>query len=239
MNLNDFINWALAQGSVAKYNDGNYKGECVSLINQYCWRVLGVPADAWGHAKDWATNASVLQYFTPVDTVWPSVGGLLPGDILVYDHRFGRGFGHIEIALGNGLALGQNRSYSGGIVRSSVINGYTTILRRKGDMIQNTQRHFDIINQDWRIATGRSLTRKEFEGHFVGRDSNEARTTIHMSSETAEQQKLISIGRTAAAEIQKRDNMIVALNKSLEEAKKQTPSSDQYVPVQNLFYKKG
>lgn len=103
MNLEQFTNWAISQGSVAKYDDGQYVGECVSLINQYCWRVLGVPARAWGHAKDWATNKTVRQYFDVVKTSQR-------GDILVYGANAGTVYGHIEIALSGSTALYQNRN---------------------------------------------------------------------------------------------------------------------------------
>ena len=65
MNLEQFKNWAVSQGSVAKTN-GQYAGECVSLINQYCSKVFGFTAGAWGNAKDWATNGTVAQYFDKV-----------------------------------------------------------------------------------------------------------------------------------------------------------------------------
>lgn len=101
MNLSQFTTWAINAGSVGKYDDGQFVGECVSLINQYCWRVLGVPARAWGHAKDWATNPTARQYFDVVKTS-------KRGDILVYD--MGNIYGHIEIALSGDTALYQNRN---------------------------------------------------------------------------------------------------------------------------------
>lgn len=103
MNLEQFKNWALAAGSVGKYDDGQYIGECVSLINQYCWRVLNVPARAWGHAKDWATNKTVRQYFDVVSSS-------KRGDVLVYGTNAGTIYGHIEIALSGDTTLYQNRS---------------------------------------------------------------------------------------------------------------------------------
>ena len=140
MNLSQFVQWAIAQGSLGKYNDGQYVGQCVSLINQYCWRVLNVPADAWGNAKDWASNANVMRYFTPVG------GTPQSGDILVYGAAYGGGDGHIEIALGNGQALEQNRGWDGRIHQRAILPGYSTILRFKGNIpkeetmpkIQNT-----------------------------------------------------------------------------------------------------
>lgn len=132
MTLGEFQTWALSQGSVAKYNDGQYKGECVSLINQYCYRVLNVPADAWGHAAAWGndTNASVRTYFN-------KVGSVQAGDILVYTN-LAVPYGHIEIALGNGQALGQNRNLDGRVRVSNVLAGYSVILRPKTAPIGGT-----------------------------------------------------------------------------------------------------
>lgn len=103
MNLAQFVIWSLSAGSVGKYDDGQYVGECVSLINQYCWRVLNIPARAWGHAKDWATNKTVRQYFDIASSSQR-------GDILVYGTNAGTIYGHIEIALSGNTALYQNRS---------------------------------------------------------------------------------------------------------------------------------
>ena len=74
MNLDQFRQWALSQGQVAKIQ-GDYAGECVSLINQYLYRVYGITAGAWGHAKDWGTSAPVLQYFDRVSN--PQAGDIV------------------------------------------------------------------------------------------------------------------------------------------------------------------
>lgn len=67
MTFNEFTNWALAQGSVGKATDGQYVGECVSLINQYLSKVHGINAGAWGNAAAWAnSNHPIRQWFTPV-----------------------------------------------------------------------------------------------------------------------------------------------------------------------------
>jgi len=125
MTLAEFKVWALAQGSVAKYNDGQYKGECVSLINQYCYRVLTIPADAWGHAKDWAVNASPLAYFDKVG------GSPKAGDVIVYGANYGGGFGHIEISLGNNQVLFQNRNGNRLVGMGMQLPGAIAILRPK------------------------------------------------------------------------------------------------------------
>ena len=126
MNLQQFVDWALAARSVGKYQDGSYKGECVSLINQYCWRVLNIPAGSWGNAVDWASNATVLSYFNKVSKAEP-------GDILVYGGTAGNPYGHIELYLGGNQSLGQNRSYSGTVVRGTTIANPIAILRSKSE----------------------------------------------------------------------------------------------------------
>lgn len=127
MNLTQFRDWSLGQGSVPKYNDGNYLGECVSLVNQYCYRVLGVPAGAWGHAYAWGndSNANVRTYFDKVSSIQA-------GDIIVYGTNFTPTYGHIGIALGGGKLLDQNGRISRKVAIGAIYNGYSTILRRKG-----------------------------------------------------------------------------------------------------------
>lgn len=141
--LTQFKDWALAQGSVAKYNDGQYKGECVSLINQYCYRVLAIPAEAWGHAKDWATNPAPLTHFD-------KVGSVQAGDVLVYGATSGNPYGHIEIALGGGQALGQNRNLDGKVRVATMLTNYSAILRSKnggGDNMGTEQDARDLAFQ--------------------------------------------------------------------------------------------
>lgn len=134
MDLLAFKSWALSQGSVDKYQGSNkseLKGQCVSLINQYCWRVLNVPADAWGHAAAWANtnNADVAKHFERVPTV-------APGDILVYP-GMSVPYGHIEIAMPGGYALGQNGRRALQVTYGAMYSN-PVILRVKGesDMIQ-------------------------------------------------------------------------------------------------------
>lgn len=123
--LEQFRSWALSQGQVGKYDDGQYPGQCVSLINQYCYRVLDVPAKAWGHAKEWASNAAPLAHFDKVSSVQA-------GDILVYPATSNNAYGHIEIALGHGQALGQNRHFDYRIRQAAQLGGYIAVLRKKG-----------------------------------------------------------------------------------------------------------
>lgn len=131
MTLEQFQNWALSQGSVAK-TDGGYLGECVSLINQYLSKVYGIQAGAWGHAKDWISNGNVLQHFD-------RVGDLQRGDIVVYGSNYGDGYGHIGVYLGNGQLLDQNGRIARRVTVGSIYAGYIGILRRKGQTNQGVE----------------------------------------------------------------------------------------------------
>jgi len=124
MNLIQFIAWAIAARSVGKYQDGSFVGECVSLINQYCWRVLGIPAGSWGNAVDWASNATVLTYFNKVSSAQA-------GDIFVYGGTKSNPYGHIEICIGNGQSLYQNRNYTGLVGQGASLGNPIAILRSK------------------------------------------------------------------------------------------------------------
>lgn len=163
MSFQRFVDWSLSVGTVAKYNDGEFLGECVSLINQYCWRVLNVPADAWGDAKDWATNANVAKYFDKVKD-------LKAGDILVYGSAFGGGAGHIELYLGGGLVLGQNRDFRRRVGRYKTLPGYSTILRVKGETMQKTALKYLVkgtLNRNVTAADEKQYLSKEANGVII------------------------------------------------------------------------
>lgn len=125
MNLQQFINFSLNANSLGKYNDGQFVGQCVSLINQYCYRVLGVQAGAWGDAKDWATSPEVLKYFDKVSS--PQAG-----DIGVMGSNFGGGYGHIFIYTSTNTILEQNGRVPLKISTGSAYANPIAILRRKG-----------------------------------------------------------------------------------------------------------
>lgn len=128
MNLSQFKDWAVAQGSVANPTsspDHQYLGQCVSLIQQYLSRVYGVPWAARGHAKDWVNN--------PVSDKFDKVSGPpQSGDIVVYDGRFGGGYGHIAISLGGNQMLDQNGAGNGKIRVGTLWPNYSAVLRPKG-----------------------------------------------------------------------------------------------------------
>lgn len=125
MNLNQFIQWALAQGSVGKYTDGTFVGECVSLISQYCYRVLGVPAGAWGNAIDWASDSNPNRaYFDKVST--PQAG-----DIGIMGSNFGNGFGHIFVYTSPNTIIEQNGRTPHRITTGAAYANPIAILRPK------------------------------------------------------------------------------------------------------------
>ena len=126
MNLAEFGSWGLAQGSVANPN-GTYKGQCVSLIQQYLDKVLGVPYRSRGNAKDWVNN-----YPTNVFDKLSNKVALQPGDVLVYGKNYGGGYGHIGLIDINGKFYDQN-----GVKRKEVgyrdqpFKNYVCVLRPK------------------------------------------------------------------------------------------------------------
>lgn len=121
MNLKEFENWALAQGSVGNPTaEGSYKGECVSLVQQYLDKVHGIPFKARGNAKDWANIViEGFNKYAPDNT-------LKPGDIVVYD--WGK-YGHMAIITADGKSLEQNKNGNRVITVGDVTPGYVMIHR--------------------------------------------------------------------------------------------------------------
>lgn len=125
MNLKQFGDWGLSQGSVANPAPNyGYKGQCVSLIQQYLYQVFGMPFKARGNAKDWAYN--IPEGFTKLSANTK----LQRGDILVYGSNYGGGYGHIGLIDVNWKFYDQN-----GIKRLAVgyrdnpFGGYVCVLR--------------------------------------------------------------------------------------------------------------
>ena len=78
MTLKEFTNWALSQKSVGNPTaEESYKGECVSLVQQYLSKVHNIPFKARGNAKDWA-NITIDGF-----NKYATDNSLLPGDIIV------------------------------------------------------------------------------------------------------------------------------------------------------------
>lgn len=147
MNLKEFGDWALNQGSVAN-PPPNYKylGECVSLIQQYLYRVFGIPFQAHGHAKDWAYN--IPNGFTKVNS------NPQKGDIVVYGANYpgSGGCGHILFIDYNGKAFEQNGAkYHAVSYRDTIPNGYIAILR------PNDQSKLGLNNTSNQVTTKKKL----------------------------------------------------------------------------------
>ncbi len=128
MNLTEFGSWALGQGSVANPEPNNkYKGQCVSLIQQYLYQVFGKSFKAYGNAKDWSNNYP-KDYFTKLN----ANAGYQRGDVLVYGANYGGGYGHIGLIDVNMKWFDQN-----GVKKLAVsykdkpFSGYVCILRPK------------------------------------------------------------------------------------------------------------
>jgi hypothetical protein len=125
MNLAEFGSWGLAQGSVANPAPNyKYKGQCVSLIQQYLYQVFGMQFKARGNAKDWAYN--IPDGFTKLG----SNIKLQKGDILVYGSNYGGGYGHIGLIDVNGKYYDQNGIKRLAIgYRDNPFSGYICVLR--------------------------------------------------------------------------------------------------------------
>lgn len=128
MNLGDFGSWGLKEGSVANPPPNNkYKGQCVSLIQQYLYKVFGKSFKAYGNAKDWANNYP-KSYFNKLSKSTK----LQPGDVLVYGSNYGGGYGHIGLIDCNGKWYDQNGIKSKKIAyRDKPFSGYVCVLRPK------------------------------------------------------------------------------------------------------------
>ena len=147
MNLKEFGDWSLAKKSVANPGVGTYKGQCVSLIQQYLYQVFGVPYKARGNAKDWERN--------PLPDVLEKLASntkLQEGDILVYGSNYGSGYGHIALIDINMKFFDQN-----GVKKLEVayqdkpFNGYVCILRPKNQAALG-------INRSARYEVGKVYT---------------------------------------------------------------------------------
>lgn len=123
MNLREFEKWALEQGSVANPEpDYGFKGQCVSLIQQYLYQVCGIPFKARGNAKDWSRNA--IEGWD----ILSSSNALKAGDIIVWST--GK-YGHIAIIDADMKILEQNKNYNKKVTVGAIRAGYTHIQRSR------------------------------------------------------------------------------------------------------------
>lgn len=126
MNLCEFGSWALAQKSVANPN-GTYKGQCVSLIQQYLNKVFGIEYKPRGNAKDWINNP-LPEHLEKLN----SNAKIQEGDILVYGSEYGSGYGHIALIDINMKFFDQNGIKKGLVAyQDNPFKNYKCILRPK------------------------------------------------------------------------------------------------------------
>lgn len=200
MTIEEFRAWAQSQGSVAKYTDGKYLGECVSLVNQYLARVNGIQAGAWGNAKDWATNGTVAQYFDKVSS--PQAG-----DIGVSGATSTNPYGHIWIYLTPNLVLEQNGRVARKVSVNAPLFKPIAILRRKGASpggnvagIPNEDAWYWRFNKLMDQIRGRTMTREEFQKNFVGTEAFRMVEILSDSTEADTATNWQNVGRLAVAD---------------------------------------
>lgn len=216
MDLNAFKKWAIDQGSVAKFTDAKYKGQCVSLISQYLGRVYGIKAGAWGNAKDWATNAEVAKLFT-------KVGSPQAGDIGVSGATRTNPYGHIWIYLTPTQILEQNGRVPLRVSIGVPIFKPIAILRRK------------VQEQD--MASDRLITNIARGLLFREPENSIASTLKPMTSDDALQYVINSKERDG---VNKRCNSIKALEAENAALKKQLAEAPKgYVEIKEKLYRKG
>lgn len=130
--LQSFREWCVAKGG--KIGNPNlfqtYKGECVSLVQQYLYQVFGIAYKARGNA-----NAFVPPNFARKTGVAPK-----PGDILRYQHgRGGAGrLGHIGIVDDERLFLNQNHNSDKKVYRTAIPAGYELFRPNNAFTVKNT-----------------------------------------------------------------------------------------------------
>jgi len=147
MNLAEFGSWALAQKSVANPSVGTYKGQCVSLIQQYLYRVFGIPYQPRGNAKEWVRNP-LPEHLTKLS----ANTALQPGDILVYGSNYGKGYGHIALIDVNMKFFDQNGTKKLAVAyKGTPFSGYVCILRPKNQEALG-------LNKGYRYAVGQVYT---------------------------------------------------------------------------------
>lgn len=187
MNLAEFGDWALEQKTVANPEVNTYKGECVSLIQQYLYQVFGVHYKPRGNAKDWAKNPlpDVLEKL-------PNTVALQAGDILVYGANYGGGYGHIALIDVNGKFFDQN-----GIKKLEVsykdkpFSRYVCVLRPKDKsklgINKNTEADLPNLANYNGISIVDALNRVDYNSSYASRKELATKLGIANYTGTAEQ----------------------------------------------------
>ena len=119
ISLQSFRERVIAQGgNIGNPVVNNYRGQCVSLIQQYLYQVFDIPYAPRGNAKDF-----VPPKFTKVS------GSPRAGDIVSWGASKYSKYGHIGMIDDDNLYLFQNRLGDGRVYRGRPLDGGYTIFR--------------------------------------------------------------------------------------------------------------
>lgn len=117
--LQEFREWAVAQGGIiGNPVINNFRGQCVSLVQQYLYQVFDIPYAARGNAKDF-----VPPKFNRVS------GAVRAGDIVRWGANNYSKYGHIGLIDDDNLYLFQNRLSDSLVHRGLPLNGGFAIFR--------------------------------------------------------------------------------------------------------------
>lgn len=157
MTLDQFISKYM--GKTVGYPDGQYVGECLSLVKWYCKDVFNFdpPPSGSNSAYGYWSNfpAPLSTYFTKVANTPDGVPKR--GDIIIWDTNAGGGYGHIAIFL-EGTAssfksLDQNwngkQTHEQGHYYTNVVGWLTPIMPEKTYTQAEWQTERDERNKNW------------------------------------------------------------------------------------------
>ena len=165
MDLQTFYNTYNTGKSIAKVN-GEFAGECVSLISRYLVDCFGLNPGAWGNARDYIlnTNPNILAKFDKIQT-----NQFKNGDIGVWDDANKR-FGHIAIWF-NGKWMNQANNGRKYLTLDNIsLNYFLGVLRPKnggGSMITTKEQ----LDRLYLAVLTRPRGAGEGEDVYLGKDS--------------------------------------------------------------------
>lgn len=135
MSLDEFVYWAMQQGSVGNPNpEQNYRGQCVSLVQQYLFHVFNEPYAPRGDAKDFRP-----PHFTCVRDR-PQ-----PGDIIrLHSSPMNGNYGHIGLIDSHGGFFEQNYDSRGSMRIGSIPPSHE---------IESIWRHESFVNRSRQTST--------------------------------------------------------------------------------------
>lgn len=117
--IQSFREWAISQGgNVGNPVVNNYRGQCVSMVQQYLYQVFDIPYAPRGNAKD----------FVPPKFVRASAP-VRAGDIVRWGASKYSKYGHIGMIDDDNLYLFQNRLRDGRVHRGRPLDAGYTIFR--------------------------------------------------------------------------------------------------------------